>query len=123
VRNARGDVPLEPIMRADGALRLRSVGPRLADLLERFEPVGAGNPRPAFVSCGTIVRRAQETSNGNIRFRLAQGDAVCRGIAFRPEFPLPESGDRLDVLYEVERSVWHDEMRVELLIRDIRPSD
>ena len=123
VRAARGDVPIEPRLPADGALRLRSIGPRLADLLDRFEPVGAGNPPPTFVSRGTIVRGAQETSRGNVRLRLAQGDAVCRGIAFRPEFPIPEPGSRLDVLYEVERSIWRDEMRVELLIRDIRPSE
>ena len=123
VRVARGDRPVEPVLAADGALRLRSIGPRLADLLDRLEPVGAGNPRPAFVSRGTIVRRVQEMENGHVRFRLAQGDAVCRGIAFRPDFPLPELGARVDVLYEVERTTWRDAMRVELLIRDARPSE
>jgi single-stranded-DNA-specific exonuclease len=123
VRNTRGDVAFEPVMRADGALRLRSIGPRLADVLDRFEPVGAANPRPTFVSRGTVVRDARETSGGHIRFRLAQADAVCRGIAFRPDFPLPVPGERLDVLYEVERTVSHDEMRVELLIRDVKPSN
>ncbi len=123
VRAARGDVPFEPVMAADGHLRLRSVGPRLADVLERFEPVGAGNPRPAFVSRGTIVRQVQTTDRGHVRFRLAQGDAVCRGIAFHPDFPIPELDARVDVLYEIERTMWRDEMRVELLIRDARPSE
>ena len=96
--------------------------PRLADVLDRFEPVGAGNPRPAFVSRGTIVRRAQRLDTGHVRFRLAQGEAVCRGIAFGPDFPIPEPDSRVDVLYEVERTTWRGEMRVELLIRDARPS-
>jgi single-stranded-DNA-specific exonuclease len=123
VRAARGDAPVEPVLPADGALRLRSIGPRLADVLDRFEPVGAGNPPPTFVSRGTIVRRAQQLDSGHVRFRLAQGEAVCRGIAFTPDFPIPEPGERIDVLYEVERTTWRSEMRVELLIRDARPSD
>jgi single-stranded-DNA-specific exonuclease len=122
VRLARGDAPVEPVLCADGGLRLRSIGPRLADVLDRFEPVGAGNPRPAFVSRATIVRRAQRLDNGHVRFRLAQGDAVCRGIAFGPDFALPEPESRIDVLYEVERTTWRGEMRVELLIRDARPT-
>jgi len=123
VRAARGDTPIEPVLPADGGLRLRSIGPRLADVLDRFEPVGAGNPPPAFVSRGTIVRRAQQLDNGHVRFRLAQGDAVCRGIAFGPDFPVPEPDTRIDVLYEVERTTWRGEMRVELLIRDAHPSE
>ncbi len=123
VRAARGDVAFERVMPADGGLRLRSIGPRLADLLDRLEPAGAGNPRPTFVSRGAVVHRAQQTDNGHVRFRLAQDDAVCRGIAFTPDFPIPEPDTRIDVLYEVQRTTWRGEMRVELLIRDAQPSE
>jgi single-stranded-DNA-specific exonuclease len=89
-------------------------------LLEFLEPVGAGNPRPTFVSRGVIVRRTQQLEGGHLRLRLSQGTAVCRAISFRPEFPLPEPGSIIDVLYEVERSWWRGEARIELVIRDAR---
>jgi hypothetical protein len=55
-----------------------------------------------------------------MRLRLAQGTAVCRAIAFRPEFPLPEPGSIIDILYEVERNWWRGEARIELVLRDAR---
>jgi len=123
VRAMRGDQIVEPGLHADAGLRLTSIGVRLAELLDRFEPVGAGNPRPTFVSRGVIVQRAQELDGGHVRLRLAQGTAVCRGIAFRPIFPVPEPGTPIDILYEVERSWWRDEARIELVIRDARPAE
>ncbi|MBM2812168.1 MAG: recJ, partial [Chloroflexi bacterium] len=106
----------------DGILKLESVGSRLADLLDRLEPTGAGNPRPTFVSRGLLVSSAQQTAGGHLRMELVQGTAIQRGIAFRPEFQIPARGTRVDVLYEVERSVWNGEERVELIVRQMRPT-
>lgn len=123
VRVANGGRTPERILRADAGLRLSSIGPRVADLLDRFEPVGAGNPRPTFVSRGLVVLGCQERNGGHLRLRLAQGKAVCQGIVFRPSFPAPEPGSRVDVLYEVGRSYWDGAQRVELIIRDLRSAE
>ncbi|MBM2809627.1 MAG: single-stranded-DNA-specific exonuclease RecJ, partial [Chloroflexi bacterium] len=64
VRVMRGEQVPARVVRTDGILKLESVGSRLADLLDRLEPTGAGNPRPTFVSRGLLVSSAQETAGG-----------------------------------------------------------
>lgn len=119
VASLRPNVPERTIV-ADAQIRLSSVGPRLADLVERFEPVGAGNAPPTFVSRGVTLRRAEEMDGGHYRLRLAQGAAVVQGMAFKPPFPIPEPGVAVDVLYEVDRWIGQSEQRIGLLVRDLR---
>ncbi|MPZ14482.1 MAG: single-stranded-DNA-specific exonuclease RecJ [Chloroflexi bacterium] len=121
-QSARVESVPQGAARVDAVLRLSSVGTRLATLTERFEPTGAGNSRPSFMSSGLIVRSAQRVNGGHIRLRLAQGSEARQAVAFRPQFDLPLPGSRVDVLYEVERSHWLGEERVELVVRDLRPS-
>jgi single-stranded-DNA-specific exonuclease len=106
----------------DGVLRLSSVGPRLADLVERFEPSGAGNPRPLFLTKNALVRSVGKLKGGHVRLQIAQEWATRRAVAFRPTFPAPKPGTRVDVIYEVERSVWNGVERVDMLVRDLRES-
>jgi single-stranded-DNA-specific exonuclease len=107
----------------DGQLKLSSVGPRLAHLVERFEPSGAANPRPTFLSRNAVVRSLERLRGGHVRLQLVQDLVSRRALAFRPEFPMPELGHRVDVVYEVERSVWKGSERVDMLVRDLRPSN
>jgi single-stranded-DNA-specific exonuclease len=120
VRALRGARVPERQLLVDGGLRLTSVGRRLAELVERFEPLGAGNPNPLFISRGVTVRAAEGVNGGHYRLRVAQGTALCRGMAFRPAFDLPLPGTSVDIVYEVGRSVWEGEERVEIVIRDLR---
>ncbi|MEA2639769.1 MAG: single-stranded-DNA-specific exonuclease [Chloroflexota bacterium] len=115
--------PYRRVLQADGVLNLSSIGPRLADLLDRFEPAGAGNARPTFISHRVLVRAANELRGGHFSLRLAQGMAVRRAVSFRPSFPMPVPGTLIDVLYEVERSTFAGEERVEMLVRDLRAAD
>jgi single-stranded-DNA-specific exonuclease len=115
-----GLAPQRPPLVIDGILRLSSVGPRLADLVERFEPSGAGNPRPLFLSRGVLVRSVGRLKGGHFRLTLAQDWATRRAVAFRPAFPAPKPGTRVDVVYEVERSFWNGIERVDMIVRDLR---
>jgi len=122
VGRARSDPRPQPAVDVDGVLSLSSIGTRLADLLDRFEPAGAKNPRPLFLSQGVLVRSVNELTGGHLSMRLAQGMATRRAIAFRPAFVRPLPSMAVDVLYEVERSTWAGEERVEMIVRDLRPS-
>jgi len=108
-------------MLADAPIRLSSVGWRLADLVARFEPTGAGNPNPVFVSRNVTVR-AVDQADTHLRLMLGQGAAVRRAVAFRAEFEPPEPDTEIDALYEVERSFWGDGARIDLVLRDVRPA-
>jgi single-stranded-DNA-specific exonuclease len=90
--------------------------------VERFEPIGAANPGPTFISRNVHVRSAEYVRGGHIKMRLAQGMARRKGIAFRPQFGPPPRGSLVDLLYTVERSVWGGEERVELIVRDVQPA-
>jgi single-stranded-DNA-specific exonuclease len=117
---ATGVAPSRAAVPIDGMLRLSSVGPRLADLVERFEPSGAGNPRPLFLSRGALVRSVGRLNGGHLRLTLAQDWATRRAVAFRPTFAPPKPGTRVDVVYEVERSVWNGVERIDMIVRDLR---
>jgi single-stranded-DNA-specific exonuclease len=117
---ATGVAPRRPAVAIDGMLRLSSIGPRLADLVERFEPSGAGNPRPLFLSRGALVRSVGRLNGGHLRLTLAQDWATRRAVAFRPTFAPPKPGTRVDVVYEVERSIWNGVERVDMIVRDLR---
>lgn len=119
---AAGAGPRRPALKVDAVLKLGSVGPRLADLVERFEPSGPGNPRPMFLSRGLRVRSVSTLRGGHLRFQLGQEWSARRAVAFRPTFPPPKPGARVDVVYEVERSTWNGIERVDMVIRDLRES-
>jgi single-stranded-DNA-specific exonuclease len=112
--------PLEPRLLADAPIRLSSVGWRLAELVARFEPTGAGNPNPTFVSRSVTVRTVEQ-ADSHLRLSLGQGAAVRRAVAFRAEFEPPEPGAEVDALYEVERNYWNDEARIDVILRGVRP--
>lgn len=121
-RALRGAARPERTVLADAQIRLGSVGHRLAVLTDRFEPTGAGNPPPTFISRGVTVRGVEPRPGGHLQLRLGQGGAVRRAIAFSPAFPAPEPGARLDILYEVQRTAWNDAESVDMIIRDVRPT-
>ncbi len=122
VRLDRGELAPARELWADGVIQLASVGDRLVDLVERFEPVGMGNARPAFVSRSVLIRHARRIGGGHIRMTVVQGGVERAAVAFRPTFPLPQPGARLDILYGVERSWWQGESRVDIIVRDARPA-
>jgi single-stranded-DNA-specific exonuclease len=119
---AVGNGPRRPAFAVDAVLKLTSVGPRLADLVERFEPCGPGSPRPLFLSRGLRVRSVGKLKGGHLRLQLGQEWSARRAVAFRPSFAAPKPGDRVDVVYEVERSTWNGVERIDMLVRDLRPS-
>ncbi len=117
-----GVAPCLPAVPVDAVLKLASVGTRLADLVERFDPCGPGNLRPMFLSRGLHVRNVAKLKGGHLRLELAQEWTVRRAVAFRPAFAAPTPGARVDVVYEVERSTWNGVERVDMLVRDVRES-
>ncbi|MBI4212700.1 MAG: single-stranded-DNA-specific exonuclease RecJ [Chloroflexi bacterium] len=106
----------ERLVTADAALRLRSIGPLLADLLERFEPSGEGNPSPTFVSRGTLVSR-KAGSDGPVRLRISDGDSVRRAVLFRPR-AVPPLGTRVELYYEVRRSLWRGDQQIDMVVHE-----
>jgi len=117
-----------PRWRIDGVIPLGAIDWAFAETLLQLEPCGVGNPSPLFLTRGARVRESRVLLNegGDARqavlvLRLSDGGVPLRGVAF--ECPqAPAAGGAVDVVYEVERRTWDEEVRIELRIRDLRPA-
>lgn len=107
----------ERAIAVDAALRLHSIGPELADLVERFEPAGEANPPVTFLSRGTILSR-ERSGHGPTRLRIQDSEAVRQALVFGVEPSLPPDGARVDVCYEVRRDIWQGDQRIALVVCD-----
>jgi single-stranded DNA-specific DHH superfamily exonuclease len=109
----------EKVVHVDAMLRLDAIRPALTELLRRLEPTGEGNPPPRFLS-RVVVRSSEPLGEGHVQLRVSDSRATRRGVAFRPSFTVPATGSQVEILYELGHSVWRDQQRVELMVRDLR---
>jgi len=114
-------VPRERFVRrdvADAELALEEISDELLFYLERFEPHGAGNPRPVF-SCGaaraeTPFRRIGESG---WRGRLSRASGAIDAVGWREAANVGErsaSGD-FRIHYRISRSRWSGRPEVEIV--------
>lgn len=110
---------LERRERADTELPLEKICPELTGLLARFEPHGAGNPRPLFSCAGVRAADPFRALGGNGwrgRLQTARGsiDAVCwneRADIGR----LTAGGERLAIHYRLSESRWTGRSEIEIV--------
>lgn len=122
--------PSERLVRRDateGDLPLEQISPELLSHLERFEPHGAGNPRPLFSCAGVRAAEAFRPLGGaGWRGRLwaAPGplDAICWNDGGKTSSGLP-----IDVPfrmhYRVSRSGWSGRPEIEIVRIETAPDD
>ena len=115
-------VPPEMFVRretADVLLPLEGISEETLSLLERFEPHGAGNPRPVF-SCRAVRARERfrpigETGwRGRLEGATADFDAICWSSAA----PLAQDWDddaTFALHYRVSRSRWSGRPEIEIV--------
>ncbi|HEX6279194.1 MAG TPA: single-stranded-DNA-specific exonuclease RecJ [Pyrinomonadaceae bacterium] len=124
--NALTDDDLVPTLSIDARLSAETLGLPIVEELDRFEPFGAGNPRPVFVTNGLTIRGEPRVmkekhlklwleSAGGKRFEAVWWDGVERsnGQTF-------EHGSRIEVAYTAETNVWQGTKRLQLVVQDIR---
>ncbi|MDX2283391.1 MAG: single-stranded-DNA-specific exonuclease RecJ [Bacteroidia bacterium] len=113
-----------PVLQIDAQVSLRSVDERLAGMLSRMEPFGPENLRPVFEAQGLDVVRSQIMKDEHLRLTLdeqgARMDAVAFGMAAQWErLGKPE---RIDIAFQPVLSTWNQQTRIELRLKDLRPS-
>ncbi|HVE65838.1 MAG TPA: DHHA1 domain-containing protein, partial [Thermoanaerobaculia bacterium] len=122
-------VPRERFVRrevAEAELPLEEISDELLRHLERFEPHGAGNPRPVF-SCGAARAETPFRAIGESGWkgRLAHASGSIDAVAWREAASAGErsaSGD-FAIDYRVSRSRWSGRPEVEIVsARDRTPS-
>jgi single-stranded-DNA-specific exonuclease len=132
-------VELAPTLNIDAEVSLASLDWATHALLQKLAPFGYGNPQPLLLSRGVQVRdwrvigRRNNTeiegevnesaSRGkHLRLTLSDGRLVWDAIAFRQGDDVGTVPERIDVVYTLETKEWQGEKRLQLNVRDFRPS-
>ncbi|MFN0138815.1 MAG: single-stranded-DNA-specific exonuclease RecJ [Pyrinomonadaceae bacterium] len=120
------DDDLVPVLFIDAVVTPETLDLKLVDELSAFEPFGAGNPKPIFVTRDLILRdepfvmkdkhlKLKLHSEGGKQFEAVWWDGVERskGQTLR-------AGSRIEIAYVAEANEWQGNKRLQLVVEDLR---
>ena len=117
---------LVPTVEADCEIEFSDVNLTLAEELRKLEPYGVGNPVPLFVMRNLPISEITGISDGkHSRISFTNGRNSLSGMFFSaaPDTLGVYVGDTADLLFSIDINEWMDRRSVQLLIRDIKPSE
>ena len=118
---------LQPTLRLDAVTTLDDFTiPALLDL-ERCGPHGAGNPLPLFVAQEVRLHapvRLLGAQQQHVRFRVSQDGVALEVVAFNMATRVSAlaPGTLLDIAFTPTINTWNGQRKVELHLRELRPS-
>ncbi|MGA9351947.1 MAG: single-stranded-DNA-specific exonuclease RecJ [Anaerolineae bacterium] len=117
-------VELTPTLLIDAEVELSEVDWATQALLTQLEPCGYANPSPLLLSRQAIVKdaRAVGTEERHLKLTLSDGRIVWDAIAFHQGQSADQLPRHIDVVYSLEVHEWNREKRLQLNVKDLRPS-
>jgi single-stranded-DNA-specific exonuclease len=119
-------VELTPTLPIDAEVELSEVDWPTQALLTKLEPCGYANPAPLLLSRRAIVRgaRAVGAEGRHLKLTLSDGQSIKDAIAFRQGHWIHDlpGHKNIDVVYSLEVNEWNGEERLQLNVKDLRPS-
>jgi single-stranded-DNA-specific exonuclease len=117
-------VELTPTLLIDAEVKLSEVDWAIQALLTQLEPCGYANPAPLLLSRRVIVRdaRAVGTDGHHLKLTLSDGRVAWDAIAFHQGQWANQLPSHIDVVYSLEVHEWNGEKRLQLNVKDLRPS-
>lgn len=117
---------LQPELHIDARVSPQTLTLKLVNELSMLEPFGAGNPKPVLVTGGLLLREEPRVmkekhlklwldGGGGQRFEAVWWDGVERS---RERTLTP--GSRIEVAYTAEANIWQSNVRLQLVVEDIR---
>lgn len=117
---------LRPTLVIDAVVNLRGVRPNLVEAITGLQPFGYGNPTPRFLTRGLTLkyRKAVGQDGQHLRLVLHDGKQDWSAIAFRQGHWADRlnPGQMIDAVYTLEFNEWNGQRRMQLNIKDLRPS-
>lgn len=119
-------VALTPVLNIDAPVSTQTLSLGLVDALALFEPFGAGNPKPVFVTRGLTLRDEPFVmKDKHLKLKLVDKDrrgleAVWWDGVDRSKGRTPQTGDSIEVAYTPEANVWNGTRSLQLVVEDIR---
>lgn len=120
-----GNMDLRPVLRADLEVALSEMKPNeIIPVLERLQPTGMENPDALFVTRNVRVAQARKIGSEGTHLRLSvtDGSVYFDGIAFRQGYWADQLPPKIDILYAFERNTYQGVERIQLNVKDIKPS-
>lgn len=117
---------LVPNLKIDTTLAPKSLNSETLGVLKEFEPFGIGNPEPVFLTRNLQVVNIRRLGHEGKHLRLVlRGDGanVYDAIGFGFGDQNVKIGDRVDVVYNLREDHWNGRKKLELRIKDFRPSE
>lgn len=126
VRAQMGGQHPVPRLGADLTVALDELDEDVLRFLPYFGPFGIGNGRPSFLARGvTQIRPARVVGEGHLKLFVEQGGRSFEGIGFglaNRVSPDALGEGPLDLVFQVRPNTFQGETRMELRLRDVRPS-
>ncbi len=112
-----------PTVEADCEIKFSDINIYLAEQLQQLEPYGVGNPVPAFVTRDLWVNEISSVSDGkHTKLVLSDGTSSVTAMYFSnsPESLGIYSGDKIDIMFNLDINEWLGRKNVQLIIKDIK---
>ena len=120
------DDDLVPILNIDAHVSSASLSLNLLDELAGFEPYGAGNPKPVFVTKELVIRDEPFVmKDKHLKFWLQNNEgkrfeAVWWDGVERSKGRTLSAGSRIEIAYTPEANTWNGNTRLQLVVEDLK---
>ena len=119
------DEDLEHSVAIDMELTADQITFQMARELQALEPFGAGNPPPVFMTKNLrCLSEPTVIKDRHLKMRLAgSNNRPTEAIwwnCIEPGEPTPQVQGSIEVAYTIETTVWKDEFKLQLNVRDLR---
>ena len=120
------DRDLHPELHIDALLRSRSLNLQLVEQLSAFEPYGAGNPKPVFVTRDLVLGgEPYVMKEKHLKLRLVDEDgrafeAVWWDGVEKSKGQTLKVNARIELAYVAEANSWQGNTRLQLVVEDLR---
>lgn len=115
-----------PTLHVDAEVRLHEVNLQLIQEIGSLHPFGAGNPEPTFAVTGLDVMDSRTVGEKHLKMTVRQGSSPpfdSIGFGMKSLVDRGIQGRRLvDLAFTPELNHWNGYDRIQLRIRDVRPS-
>jgi single-stranded-DNA-specific exonuclease len=116
-----------PEQEIDAMLQLVDINAKFFGIISQMSPFGPGNMKPVFLSQNLVDSRwSKLVKEEHIKFsirRSKQNDYID-GIGFGLGYKFPIVKDApFDICYQIEENVWNDKVSLQLVVKDVRPTE
>ncbi|KKU02995.1 MAG: Single-strand DNA-specific exonuclease [Candidatus Amesbacteria bacterium GW2011_GWB1_47_26] len=106
--------------RIDAEISLTAIDQELMARLKEFEPFGLSNPIPVFSTFKVEISDIRRLGKDNQHLKFKAGD--LEAIWFNAPGTWPLAPSTCDLVYQIAEDTWNGQSKLQLLIKDVRPS-